>query len=97
MGGSSVLLVWRTVADVAVQHNECRTALRPPEDIERVFNAFEVICIADAQDVPSIPKESRLHVLSERQARAAFDRNVIVIVDPAEIVEAQVSGQRCGF
>src|SRR5215469_4322540 len=97
MSGSSVLFVWRTVADVAVHHNECRTALRPPEDLERVFDAFEVIRIADAQDVPTVPKESCLHVLSEREARAAFDRNVIVIVDPAEIVEAEVSGQRCRF
>src|SRR5215469_1990535 len=97
MSGSSVLFVWRTVADVAVQHNECRTALRFPKDIERVFDATEVVCIANAQDVPAVPEESCLHVLRECEARAALDRDVIILVDPAEIVEAEVSGQRCRF
>src|ERR1700752_4208054 len=95
MSGSSVLFVWRAVADVAVQYNECPTALRFPEDIEGVFDAFQVIRVADAQDVSSVSEESRLHILREGEARAAFDGDVIVVVAPAEIAEAEVSGQRC--
>src|SRR5215469_336149 len=97
MSGGCILLVWCAVADVAVQHNECWAALRLAENFQGVLDAFEVIRIADTQDVPAVPEESRLHVLSKRETRAAFDRNVIVIVDPAEVVEAEVSGQRCRF
>src|SRR4051812_20163190 len=94
MSGSSIHLVRRTVADVAVQHDKCRTTLRLAEDLKGTLDAVEVICIADAQHVPPKPEESCLYVLGKREARTAFDRDVIVIVDPAEIVEAEMSGQR---
>ena len=58
-----------------------------------MFDAIEVVRIADPQNVPTVRQESCLDVLSERHARAAFNRDVVVIVNPAEIVETKVSRQ----
>src|SRR5262245_2385714 len=92
-----VLLVRGTVPDMAVQNDERRTALRLSEDLQRLLNALTIVCVADPQDVPAIGQETSRDILGECQARTPFDRDVVVVVDPAEIVEAQMTGQRCRF
>jgi hypothetical protein len=37
------------------------------------------------------------NVVGEREARAALDRDVVVVVDPAEVREPEVAGQRRGL
>src|SRR2546429_4468 len=68
-------------------------ALRLAEDLESVLDAIDVVGIADPQNVPSVAQEPGGYVLREGDARVAFDGDVIVVVDPAEIVQAQVSGE----
>ena len=65
--------------------------------VEGVLDAIDVVGVADPQHVPAVRQEPRRDVLGERDARVAFDRDVVVVVDPAEIVEAQVAGQRRRF
>src|SRR5581483_5851470 len=36
-------------------------------------------------------------VFRKSDARTAFDRDVVVVIDPAEVVEAQVTGERSRF
>jgi hypothetical protein len=54
MGRRGVLLVWRTVTDMAVQNYKGRPALCLLEYLEGAFNMIYVVRIADSQDVPAI-------------------------------------------
>src|SRR5712671_745906 len=87
MGCGIVLFVRRSVADMAVQDNECRTALRLYKCAERSLDGSVVICVADTQNIPPVRQKSGYDVLGECQVCAALDRDVIVVVDPTEIVQ----------
>src|SRR5262249_41159357 len=93
----SVLLMRRTIADVAVQNDERRTTLCLSEDGPRLLDPLTIVRVADPQDVPSISEEASRDIFAECQARAPLDCDVVVVVDPAQIVEAEMAGQRCRF
>src|SRR5262245_53241348 len=97
MRRGGVLLVRRSVPDVSVQNDERGTPLRLPESFKSVFYALEVVGGADPQHVPIISQEAGHDVFRERDARAPLDRDVVVVVYPAEIVETQMTGQRSRF
>src|SRR5262245_39710691 len=97
MSRGRVLLVRGAVADVTVQHNESGTLFGFPEDVDGVLDALDVVGVADAQDVPTVIQKPACNVLSESDARIALDGDVVVVVDPAEIIEAQVTSQGRGF
>ena len=91
MGRGCVLLVRRAVADVTVQNDEGGAVLGLAENVEGVLDALDVVGVADAQDVPSVSQESGLNVLGKGDARASLDGDVVVVVDPAKIIEPQVA------
>ena len=98
MGCGSVLLVRRSVADMAVQDNECRAALRLSKNspsAARCARYHSRRRLADTFHPYARNRDATSSVNVE--ARATLDRDVIVVVDPAEIVEAQMARQRCGF
>ena len=97
MSGGRVLLVWRAIPNVTVQNNERRTALRLSECVQRLLDPTDIVGIADSENVPSVCKESARDVLREGQARVPLDRDVVVVVDPTKVVQAQMAGQRSGF
>src|SRR2546422_9342763 len=72
-------------------------ANRLHEDIERLLDGVDIVCIGDMKNVPSIREKSFRDILGKRQPRASLERDVIVVVDPAEIVEPEMAGQRCCF
>src|SRR5207247_1032872 len=82
---------------MAVEKQEGGPAARLAEDLEGALDAVGIIGIADPQNVPPVTQEPRCNVLREGDARVAFDGDVVVVVDPAEIVEAQMRGQGRGF
>src|SRR5208282_245639 len=86
MGFGRVLLVWRAVTDVTVQDDERRPAFGLAENLERSFDAIHVIGITDAQHVPTISEETGRYVLGKGDVGVAFDRDVIVVKNPAEVV-----------
>ena len=92
-----VLLVWGTVADVAVQNDEGGPAFRLPENVQGVLDAIDVVGIADAQNIPTVTQEPGGDVLREGDARVSLDGDVVVVVDPTEVVEAEMAGQRSRF
>ena len=94
MGGRRIDLVRRAIADVAVEDDQGRPALGRPKDRERILDPLEVIGIADPQHVPVIGEKAGRDILGEGDARVALDGDVVVVVDPAEIVEAEMPGQR---
>src|SRR5262245_58168156 len=91
---AGVLLVRRAVADVAVDDEERRPVVRALERRECALEHVEVVGIADADDVPAVREEAARDVVAERQLRVAFDRDVVVVVDPAQVRDAQVAGER---
>src|SRR5262245_621985 len=71
---SSVLSMRRSVPYMAIQHDKRGAVLGLAKDVEGVFDALDVIGVADAQNVPSVSQESRFDVLCKSDARFSLDR-----------------------
>src|SRR5262245_14679356 len=97
VGGGSVDLMRRAVADVAIQNDQRWPALRLPESRERRLDLVKVIGIANNQHVPSIAAEALGNILAESDARLALNSDVVVVVDPAQVIETEMTCQRGGF
>src|SRR4029079_6274290 len=82
---------------MAVQNDERGPAFRLLEYRERLFDSVNVIGIADAPDVPAVSEKARGHVFGECNIRVPFDADVIVVPDPAEIIQTEVTGERGSF
>ena len=78
---------------MAVQDNEGGTALRLFEYAESSLDQIDVVRGADAQDIPPVSQKSSRDVFGERDFCAAFDRDVIVVIDPAQVIETEVTGE----
>src|SRR6266481_2966658 len=94
MGCGGVLLMWGTVADVAVQDEEGGAALRLAKHLQGMLDPINIVSVADPQNVPSVTQEPGRDVLGEGDSRVSFDGDVVVVVDPAEVVQAKVARQR---
>src|SRR5262249_27529946 len=92
-----ILFVRRAIADMTVDDHERRSALGAVKYFQRILDTVDVVGIANAQHVPPIPEKSGRDVLCERQLRAPLDRDVVVVENPAEIVQAQWTGERSGL
>jgi hypothetical protein len=90
MGCRCIDLMRRAITDMAVG----RPPLGVPKCRERILDLFEVIGIANPQHVPAVSQKAHGYVFGEGDACVAIDRDVVVVVDPAEIVETKVTGQR---
>src|SRR5437660_1705463 len=97
VGRGSVLSIRRPIAYVAVQHDERGAVFRLAKDVEGVLDALDVVGVADTQDVPAVSQKSRRHVLCKGEARVTLDGDGVVVVDPEQVVECEVSGQGRGF
>ncbi len=51
----------------------------------------------DPGHVPAETLEPLAHVLAKSKVSVAFDRDVIVVVEPAQVVELEVAGERSRF
>src|ERR1700722_7611615 len=83
----------RAVADVAIQNDKSRAASLLFENVQRALDTFDVVGIANPQDTPAISQEARRCVLRKGDIGVPFDGDPIDAIDPAEVVEPQVSGQ----
>src|SRR6267154_2057097 len=91
---TGVLTMRRTIADMTINDYD-RWSARGARGIpERVLNAIQIVGIPDPNDVPSIRQKSPGDVFAERDIGFAFDRDVIVVIDPVQIIELQVPGKR---
>src|SRR6185295_7474351 len=82
---------------MAIQNNERGPAFRLFEYRERPFDSVNVIGIADAQDVPAVSEKARGNVLGEGDVRGPFDADVVVVPDPAEIIQTEMTGEGGSF
>src|SRR5215831_6167427 len=62
-----------------------------------MLDAVDVVRVADAQHVPPIGEEACSDILCKGDARVAFDRDVVVVPNPAEVVESQMRAERRRF
>src|SRR5262249_11846104 len=92
-----ILLVRRAIADVAVEDDEGRAALRLPKHIECLLDSLDVVGVAHAQNVPAVTEEPGGDVFGKGDAGVASDRAMVVVVNPAEIIEGEMAGKRCRF
>src|SRR5262249_21587885 len=90
----SILLMRRAVADVSVQYDEGWATLGLAKNRQRVLDPADVIGVAHAQNVPTITQKSGRDVLRKGDARVTFNRDVIVVIDPAEVVQGEMARQR---
>ena len=93
VGRVRVLLVGSAIADVAVDDDEGRPALGPGRGLVRTIEHLEIVGIAHPADVPAVGDEARGHVLAEGEVGMPLDRDLVVVVDPDEIVELEVAGE----
>ncbi len=97
VGGRGVDLVRRAVADVAVDDDQCRPPLLALELLEGGGDQVGVVGVADPGDVPAVAHEAGGDVVVVGEVGHPVDSYSIVVVDPAEVVELQVPGERSGF
>src|SRR5918911_4132515 len=91
MRGRRVDKVRRAVPDMAVQDDQRGPARGLSKDGERALDLLGVVRVTDAQHVPPVGEKAGGDVLGEGKARAALDADVIVVVDPAQIVELEMA------
>ena len=94
VGGAGVLLVRRAIADVAVEDDERRPVVGAGEGRERRLELLGVVGVIDVQDVPTVAAEASADVLGEGDVGPAIDRDVVVVVDPAQIRQREMPGER---
>jgi hypothetical protein len=82
---AGILLVRRTVPDMAVHDDQRRTVFAILKGSECAGKHLEIVCVANPRDIPSVSDEARGHVLGEGQGSVAFNRDVVVVIDPAQI------------
>ena len=97
MGCGGVVLVGRTVADHAVDHDQGGRAGVGLEGFQGRTQRSQIVGIRDMQRVPAIRLEALDHILAEGQFGVAFDADGVVVVNPAQVIQLQVPGHRRRF
>ena len=64
---------------------------------EGALQHVQIVGVAHPGHVPAVRHEPLGNVLAEGQRRVPLDGDVVVVVDPAEVREAEMSGQRGGL
>ena len=96
MSGAGVVLVGSAVADVALDDDQ-RRRQRSLEGFERLPQPPCVVGVADVLDIPAIGAKPRRDIVAEREFGMALDRHLIGIVDPAEVAQHEMPGDRGRF
>ena len=97
MGGGGVLLVGRAVGDVAVDDDQRGPVGRVLEHAEGALQHVEVVGVAHPRHVPAIAEKAHRHVVTEGERGMSLDRDVVVVVDPAQVRQLEMPGEGGGF
>jgi hypothetical protein len=65
------------------------------ERFERAGESFDVVGVVNAQHLPAVGLETTADVLVEGDVGRAVDGDVVVVVDPAQVRELEMPGERC--
>ena len=82
------------VADDRMRDDDGRALLFAEEALEMRQEARSVVGVREVQDVPTVGFEALADVFGEGERGVAFDRDLVVVVDPTKVGQAEMSGQR---
>ena len=82
------------VADHALHDHECGLLLLGLEGLERLGERGGVIGVGNPLDPPAEALKLLSDILGEGEVRLPLDRDLIVVVEPAEVGQAEVAGDR---
>jgi hypothetical protein len=94
MGRAGVLFVRSPIADMAVDNNKRRCVMRATEALDHLREAFRIVGVADPPHIPAIGEKARRDVFAESEIGMALYRHPIVIVNPTQIAQLLVTGER---
>ena len=97
MGFLGVLLVRRAIADVAVDNDERGPVGAIEKGFERVMQKLQIIGVTHAGDVPAVAGKAHSDIFSEGEVGFAFNGDAVVVVNPAQVAEPKMPGERCRF
>jgi hypothetical protein len=92
-----VRLVRRTERDRASDDDQRRLVGRVVELLDRRTQRLDVVGITNLHDVPTEPFKPLADVFRKCEFGIALDRDVIIVVQPAEVGQLQMSGDGCRF
>ncbi len=104
---AGVLLVRRRPADDGAQRDERRAARLRLGGQQRLVQLLDVLVVValvgvaappvDRLHVPAVRRVAGRHVLAQRDAGVVLDRDLVVVVDHAEVAQLLVPGQGAGL
>ncbi len=97
VGGAGVLLVRRSIANVAVYDDECGPVVGVEKLFEGASQGIEVIGVADVGSIPAVAAETGGHVFAEGPVGGAVEGDGVGVVNPAEVGQLEMSGKRSSF
>ncbi len=90
---AGVLFIRRAVRNVAINNDQGGSALIFLESAKGAIKHFQVVGISHPRHVPPIAHEPRGRVVAIAQSSVAFDGDMVVVVDPAQVGEPEVPCQ----
>ena len=94
MGGTRVLFVGSAVSNVAVNNDQSRPIIGVQESLKGARQHGLIIRVSYTSHIPTVAEETGRYILTERQLSVAFDRDPIVVINPAEIRKLKMASQR---
>src|ERR1700737_808411 len=91
---AGVLLVGGAIGDVTVDNDQGRPVVALEKSIDGAGQHLLIIGVADAGDVPAVGDEAGGNILAESQSRVALDGDLVVVINPAEVGELEMAGER---
>ncbi len=96
VGLGLALQLGRTLADDRLADDDGGLALVRGGFLEGSFALLDVVAV-DLDHVPVVGLETQRHVVAVGDVSLAFDADLVVVVEPDEIVETEVTGERGGL
>ena len=97
VGRACILLRGRAIGDMAIDNDQGGSLGLVLENFEGAGKHLKVVGITDPRYIPVVSDETCGDILAEGQGRMSLDRDVVIVVDPAQVRELEVSGKRGGL
>ncbi len=80
-----ILFIGSAVADDAFHDDQRRLVGTSLERFNRLGKCSHIVGIVNMLNVPAHARKLQSHVFTERQRRVAFDRDLVVVIDPTKV------------
>ena len=85
MGSAGILLIGRSISNVAVDNDQRWPVARALKGIKRPFEHIEVVRVTHSCHIPVVAQEPRRDIFTERPLGVPFDGDLVVVINPAKI------------